>query len=134
MTARAELSRLRRVLGDRIPAGERRLAGPIAADFAELEEILERGEAERALELYRGPLLEARRSRWWSRRASGSSSVFASCVAGSAGGALLERWLQNARGARRRRVRPRARPEAGPDDPALPAAASRLRRLSRDGG
>lgn len=61
VTARAEVSRLRRILGDRLPRGELQLAGPIDADFLAVERLLRTGQLRQALERYRGALLPGSR-------------------------------------------------------------------------
>lgn len=61
VTVRAEVSRLRRILGERLPRGELKLAGPIDADFLAVERLLRVGQLDDALERYRGPLLPGSR-------------------------------------------------------------------------
>lgn len=58
VTLRAEMSRLRRVLGDRAPRSRPyRTAAPLAADFTALTRHLAGGAVSAALNRYRGPLL-----------------------------------------------------------------------------
>lgn len=61
VTARAEVSRLRRILGERLPRGELQLAGPIDADFLAVESLMGEGHLGEALERYRGALLPGSR-------------------------------------------------------------------------
>jgi hypothetical protein len=56
-TARAEISRLRRVLGTRLQTDPYRLPGVVRSDSAEVERLLRDGRAGDAAALYRGPLL-----------------------------------------------------------------------------
>jgi transcriptional regulator of acetoin/glycerol metabolism len=58
VTVRAELSRLRRLVGDQL-VGSRpyRLLGPVRTDAEEVRALLTRGAVAAALERYRGPLL-----------------------------------------------------------------------------
>jgi hypothetical protein len=58
VTVRAELSRLRRLVGDQL-VGSRpyRLLGPVRTDAEEVGRLLDRGEVGPALDRYRGPLL-----------------------------------------------------------------------------
>jgi hypothetical protein len=57
VTVRAEMSRLRRVLGPVLARSPYRLDAYVAADFIEVERMLEQGEPGEAVELYRGRLL-----------------------------------------------------------------------------
>ncbi len=66
-TTRAELHRVRQILGDRISAKPYRLVGPFSADFLDVREHVLRGRIDEALALYSGPLLRRRRRRSPSR-------------------------------------------------------------------
>src|SRR3954451_23287157 len=57
VTVRAEMSRLRRVLGPALARSPYRLDADVAADFIEVERVVDRGEVSAALEIYAGPLL-----------------------------------------------------------------------------
>jgi hypothetical protein len=57
VTIRAEISRLRRLLGPVVTPPPYRLLADVRADFLEVERLLARGGPEAALERYRGPLL-----------------------------------------------------------------------------
>jgi len=57
ITVRAEMSRLRKILGTWLDTHSYRLALPVEADFILLERLLKQGKIHQALELYRGPLL-----------------------------------------------------------------------------
>ncbi|WP_211310197.1 GAF domain-containing protein [Branchiibius hedensis] len=58
VTVRAELSRLRAVLGDEtIASRPYRIAGPLTTDLAHLREVLTHGSVAEAAQAYRGPLL-----------------------------------------------------------------------------
>ncbi len=59
VTVRAEVSRLRRVLGPVLARNPYRLDAQVSADFIELERRLESGDVARAVRCYRGPLLPA---------------------------------------------------------------------------
>jgi len=133
VTARAELSRLRRALPGTIVANPYRLAMELHDDRREVEELLGAGRLAEALDRYSGPLLpdsevplveEARR-----RLDDGLREA----ILASGSTALLEAWLRNPSGeddveACRALV---ARLES--DDPRRPAAISRLRRLLSPG-
>ena len=57
VTVRAEMSRLRRVLGPALARSPYRLDADVVADFVEVERVLERGDVKAAVALYRGGLL-----------------------------------------------------------------------------
>ena len=58
VTVRAELSRLRRLVGDRLVASRPyRLLGPVRTDSEDVRGLLSRGAVSAALDRYRGPLL-----------------------------------------------------------------------------
>ncbi|MFB9904081.1 hypothetical protein [Allokutzneria oryzae] len=57
VTVRAEMTRLRRVLGYRLASEPYRLVGPVRADFLDLEQDLSSGSLGGLLDRYRGPLL-----------------------------------------------------------------------------
>jgi hypothetical protein len=56
-TARAEVSRLRRLLGARLETEPYRLAADVQSDVADVRQLLRDGQAGEAAALYRGPLL-----------------------------------------------------------------------------
>jgi hypothetical protein len=59
VSTRAEMSRLRKLLGPCVAAKPYRLLADVTADFLAVEERLARGDVEGALSAYRGPLLPA---------------------------------------------------------------------------
>src|SRR5215211_3270940 len=59
VTVRAEMSRLRRVLGPVLARNPYRLDAEVAADFVEVERLLEQGDITGAVEGYAGPLAPA---------------------------------------------------------------------------
>ncbi|HEX6621179.1 MAG TPA: GAF domain-containing protein [Solirubrobacteraceae bacterium] len=59
VSTRAEMSRLRKLLGPCVAAKPYRLLADVTADFLAVEERLARGDLEGALSAYRGPLLPA---------------------------------------------------------------------------
>ncbi len=131
MTARAELSRLRRILGERLPSTHRRLDGAVETDFGELESALDRDDIDRAIELWRGELLPGSTVPLIVETRERLELRMRDLLLSRPGTALLKRWLQTGAGrddieAARELIR-----RLGPDDPAHAAAASRLRRLSR---
>ena len=62
VTVRAEVARLRRVVGDLVVAQPYRLTAEVRADYLEVERLLERGSLRSALVRYRGPLLPRSRA------------------------------------------------------------------------
>jgi hypothetical protein len=62
ISVRAEVSRLRRVLGPRCSPDPYRLTGDVASDLQEVESLLALGRRERARKLARGPLLPGSRA------------------------------------------------------------------------
>lgn len=133
VSARAELSRLRRILGERLPRGAHHLAGPVSADFAELERGLDAGSPERALRAYPGPLLPGSQVPLIVEARERLELRLREAALGSGRPELLEYWLRTDSGrddleASRDLVR-----MLGAADPALAGAVSRLRRQSRDG-
>jgi len=132
VTARAELSRLRRVLGNRLPRGGNGLTGPVDADFIAVADLLKDGRIDAALESYAGPLLpESTVSAVVEARERLDLELRQACLA-DGGSDVLAAWLETSAGhddieACRALVR-----ALGEDDPRAPAAISRLRRLSRE--
>jgi hypothetical protein len=133
VTARAELSRLRRALPGAIAANPYRLAVELRDDRAAVEDLLAAGRLAEALDRYPGPLLPASEAplvvEARQRLDDGLREAILAC--GQTG--LLEAWLANPSGeddveACRALV---ARLEG--TDPRRPAALSRLRRLLSPG-
>lgn len=133
VTARAELSRLRRALPGTIVANPYRLASELRDDRAEVEELLGAGRLAEALEAYPGPLLpdsevplveEARR-----RLDDGLREA----ILASGSAALLEAWLRNPSGEDDVEACRALVARLGGEDPRRPAAISRLRRLLSPG-
>jgi hypothetical protein len=62
VTVRAEVARLRRVVGELVEAQPYRLTADIRADFLDVEHLLERGRVGAARDRYAGPLLPRSRA------------------------------------------------------------------------
>lgn len=134
VSVRAELSRLRRMLGDRLEANPYRLRGAVTSDVAEVERLMADGELGAALERYAGQLLpssevpgivEARERIDWELREA---------VLRGGDPALLHAWLGTPSG-RDDIVAARALVELlDPADDRRAGALSRLRRLSQPAG
>lgn len=132
VSARAEISRLRRILGDRLPRGGHRIVGPIEADFTALERMAGNGQAAAALERYPGPLLPSSDVPLVVEARERLDLRLRDAVVDSADPAMLARWLETPSGrddieACRALVR-----MLGDGDPRRSAAQTRLRRLSRE--
>ena len=91
-TTRAELHRVRQILGDRISAKPYRLTGPFSADFLEVREHVLHGRTEEALALYSGPLLPASGSLAVEMLRDELHTMMRRAVLQS-GGAALESWV-----------------------------------------
>jgi hypothetical protein len=131
MTLRSELSRLRRVLGDRLPSSARRLDGAVETDFGELETALDGGDIDRAIELWSGELLPGSSVPLIVEARERLELRLRDLLLSRPGTAVLKRWLETGGGrddieAARELIR-----RLAPDDPEHAAAASRLRRLAR---
>jgi hypothetical protein len=114
-TVRAELSRLRRLLGPALDADPYRLTVPIQADFLEVERSIEAGRAGAALAGYPGRLLPRSQAPGIAELRNGLDAGVRGIVLSSGDDALLRRWLES---------------PAGRDD--LPGLQLLLRRRPRD--
>lgn len=133
VTARAELSRLRRALPGTIVANPYRLAVETRDDRREVEELLGAGRLGEALERYAGPLLPSSEVPLVVEARQRLDDGLREAILASGSASLLEAWLRNPSGeddveACRALV---GRLEGG--DPRRPAAISRLRRLLSPG-
>jgi len=129
VTARAEMSRLRQLVGSAIAAHPYRLTSPLIGNFIEVEELVARGRLREALERYSGPLLPSSEVPLVVEARQSLDDLVRDAILESGSPSLLDAWLQNPSGrddleACRRLVRSLA-----PGEPRRPAALSRLRRL-----
>lgn len=132
VTARAEISRLRRIFGGRLPRGGHRLAGPIEADFVTVERTAADGDTAAALNAYPGPLLSASKVPLIVEARERLDLRLRQAVIASGDPELLTRWLDTPSG--RDDIEACRVLIAALDDydSERPAALSRLRRLSHD--
>ena len=133
VSTRAEMSRLRKLLGPCVAAKPYRLLADVAADFLAVEERLSRGDLEGALSAYRGPLLPASESpRIEQARDELEGALQRAARAGTA--EQLWAWLQTAAG----REDPLAMAEfvhgTEAADPRRPVVVARLSSLERRWG
>jgi hypothetical protein len=98
VTARAELSRLRRDLGERVRARPYRLTGQVTSDFAEVTRLVEQGRLGAALDTYAGPLLPFSRVPLVVEARERLELALRRGVVASGDTGLLERWCSSASG------------------------------------
>jgi hypothetical protein len=97
VTARAEVARVRRVVGELLGAQPYRLAADVRADFLEVERLLSRHRTAAAVDRYAGPLLpDSRAPAIVARRAAIDAAMRAAL--GEAGDAALRRRWERKRG------------------------------------
>jgi len=115
VTARAELSRLRRLLGNSLDTDPYRLSGAVEADFLDVERRVGEGHAGGALDCYHGPLLPRSDAPGVVELRRGLDAGVRATVIRSGDDHLLKSWLES---------------PAGRDD--LPALILLLRRRPGD--
>ena len=98
VSARAELSRLRRLLGRALCADPYRLDGPVEADFLDVERRVEEGRARSALEGYPGSLLPRSEAPGIIELRQGLDAGVRSMVIHSGDDTLLKTWLESPAG------------------------------------
>ncbi|MEV4509497.1 GAF domain-containing protein [Dactylosporangium sp. NPDC049525] len=99
VTVRAELSRLRRILGPLLSSRPYRLQEPVTADFQDVAALLRRGEVAAALRVYSGPLLPGSDAPGIVRLRRLVESQLRAAVRASHDPALLEDWTRSSWGA-----------------------------------
>jgi GAF domain len=97
VSARAEVARVRRVVGEIVGAHPYRLAADVRADFLELEELLARRRINAALEKYAGPLLPRSRAPAIVARRADLDAALQDAVGDAGDAALRRRWERRAR-------------------------------------
>jgi transcriptional regulator of acetoin/glycerol metabolism len=98
VSARAELSRLRRLLGRELDADPYRLTGRVEADFLDVRRTIEEGRAASALEHYPGPLLPRSEAPGVSELRRGLDAGVRGTVISTGDDTLLKRWLESPAG------------------------------------
>jgi GAF domain len=134
VTARAELSRLRRVLPGAIAANPYRLAVELRDDRAQVEELLGTGRIAEALERYPGPLLPTSEVPLIVEARQRLDDGLREAILGSGSADLLWAWLANPSGEDDVEACRALVAHLGGEDPRRPAAISRLRRLLSPAG
>lgn len=133
VTARAELSRLRRALPGTIVANPYRLAVELRDDRREVEELLAAGRLAEALDRYAGPLLPGSEVPLVVEARQRLDDGLREAILASGAPALIEAWLRNPSGEDDVEACRALVARLGGDDPRRPAAISRLRRLLSPG-
>ena len=98
VSARAELSRLRRLLGRELDADPYRLTGHVEADFLDVRRRIEKGRAATALERYPGPLLPRSEAPGVAELRRGLDAGVRGTVISTGDDTLLRRWLESPAG------------------------------------
>jgi hypothetical protein len=98
VTVRAEMSRLRRVLGPALASNPYRLDAGIRADFADVERLLEQGAIVGAVKRYAGPLLPTSEVSAIAESRERLEAEVRSCVLASGDAGALYAWAGSARG------------------------------------
>jgi hypothetical protein len=133
VTARAELSRLRRVLGPRLLAEPYRLDAPPRADFMQAGELVSAGRLAAALDAYPGPLLPRSELPLIVEAREALDHHVRSAVLRTGERSLLDRWVRSPAGRDDLEACRLLVGALGPDDDRRPAALSHLRRLVAGG-
>jgi hypothetical protein len=131
VTARAELSRLRRVLGARLRAEPYRLAAPPHADFLAAGELAHAGALTAALDAYPGPLLPRSELPLIVEAREALDHHVRAAVLRSGDADLMQRWVSSVAGRDDLEACRRLLAVLGEDDDRRPAALSHLRRLAQ---
>ncbi|MBS1678067.1 MAG: GAF domain-containing protein [Actinobacteria bacterium] len=129
VTARAELSRLRRVLPGAIVANPYRLGIKLRDDRREVEKLLGAGRLAEALGRYTGPLLPGSEAPLVEEARRRLDDGLREAILASGAPALIEAWLRNPSGEDDLEACRALVARLAGDDPRRPAAISRLRRL-----
>jgi hypothetical protein len=127
-TTRAELHRVRQILGDRITAKPYRLSGPFSADFLEVREHVLHGRPEEAVALYWGPLLPTSGSLAVEMLRDELHTMMRRAVIQS-GGATLEAWVDSPNGTDDQEAIVRLLAQLPDDDTRRPFLQARADRL-----
>jgi hypothetical protein len=131
VSARAEVSRLRRALPGLLDANPYRLATPLVEDRAEVAALVDAGRLGAALARYGGPLLPASEAPLVAEARGAIDDRLRDAVLAAGDPAVLEAWLDNPAGRGDADAARELARRLDPGDPRRAAALSRLRRLSQ---
>lgn len=135
VTVRAELSRLRGLLGDLAPTSRPyRLPHPLATDLGQVEQLLRRGQVAKAVRAYRGPVLPRSDAPGVLRVRRRLHDQVRAAVLGSADPGLLVAWGESAAGADDAEVWAAAARSLSPGSPQHALARLRLAALDEEFG
>ncbi len=134
-TLRAELNRLRHLLGDELLASRPyRLVAELSADWLVVEARLAAGDVSGALRSYRGPLLPRSTAPGVVRLREAVEASLRAAVMHSGVPDLMSTWTRSAWGSDDYEMWLAQRDAVGPASPLLPLIAGQLARLDRDLG
>jgi hypothetical protein len=134
-TLRAELNRLRHLLGDTLLASRPyRLMADLTADWLAVEAHLARGDVAAALRRYRGPLLPASVAPGVSRLRESLEASLRQSVLHSRQPDLMSTWTRSSWGTDDYDMWRAQLDALGPTSPLRPLAAGQLARLDREFG
>ncbi|SCG73925.1 transcriptional regulator [Micromonospora echinaurantiaca] len=133
VTLRAELSRLRRILGpDLLDSRPYRLRGTVRADFRTVGELLERGDPAGALDAYAGPLLPSSDAPGVTRLRRLVDGQLRAAVLATRDPALLAAWTATPAGTDDLTAWQALAAASPPGAPRRPLALARVDQLSRE--
>lgn len=134
-TLRAELNRLRNLLGDQLLASRPyRLVAEVAADWLAVEARLAAGDVVGAMRLHRGPLLPRSTAPGIVRLREGVEMSLRSAVMGSGVPDLMSTWTRSSWGADDYEMWQAQRSAVGVGSPLLPLIDGQIARLDRELG
>lgn len=132
-TLRAELNRLRHLLGEELlPSRPYRLAAAVTADWLNVEAQLAAGNLSDALRAYRGPVLPRSSAPGVVRMRSHVEASLREAVLRSAQADLMSTWTRSAWGADDYEMWLAQRAAIGPASPLLPLVDGQLARLDNE--
>ena len=134
-TLRAELNRLRHVLGDELLASRPyRLVAEVSADWLAVESHLASGDVSEAMRLYPGPLLPRSEAPGVVRLRDQLTAELREAVLRSRDPDLLSRWTRSRWGADDYQAWRAQQALVGPTSPLLPLIRGQIARLDRECG
>ena len=135
VTVRAELSRLRRILGpELLDSRPYRMRADVAADYRTVTRLLERGQVAEALDAYAGPLLPASDAPGVSRLRRMIDGQLRAAVLTSRDRGLMQTWVRSPWGADDLEMWEAYASLLPQSSPARPLAASRVNELAAEYG